>query len=434
MVSGPEARAAEQPADDGGQDAAGHPRPPLASWVVAVMLAAIGLNLRASLGSVPPLLGQLESALHLSNTAAGLLSSVAILCMGLSAPLGQRMSTRLGPERATGLLMLALALAGLVRLIPSGAGLLFASAAAAGVAMGAISALMPSLIAHHLPGRRGFVTGVYSTGLASGVALAAGTAVPLEHLLGGWRPSLATWGVIAAVTGGAWMLLTPGLRARVARRPAAPVIADHRMPWRSRTAWWVTAYSTALMIIGFSAQAWMIPLYVGLGKTSQQAADIFVVFQATQLITMLTVPAVTDHTRDRRPLLALLMLAVSAGVGMLVLDPVGMAYPAAALFGMGIGGGSTLGLVLIIDATASQADAARLGAMTLLVAFLAGGTGPLLLGMLRDLTGGFTVGYAVIGGLSLLSLASVGVYRPGRSIADQYQTAPGAAAVEAGPA
>ena len=404
-MSGPEEPAAEKPA--------------LASWVVVAMVAAIGLNLRASLGSIPPLLGQLEGALHLSNAAAGLLSSVAILCMGLSAPLGQRMSAHLGPERATGWLMLLLALAGLVRLIPAGAGLLFASAAAAGVAMGGISALMPSLIAHHLPGMRGFVTGVYSTGLAGGVALAAGTAVPLEHLLGGWRPSLATWGAIAALTAGAWMLLTPKLRARVAHLPATPATADHRMPWRSRTAWLVTAFSTALMIIGFSAQAWMIPLYVGLGKTSQQAADIFVLFQATQLITMLTVPAVTDHTRDRRLLLALLMLSTSAGVGMLVFDPVGMAYPAAALFGMGIGGGATLGLVLIIDATASQADAARLGAMTLLVAFLAGGIGPLLLGMLRDLTGGFTVGYAVIGGLSLLTLASVGVYRPVQSIADQ---------------
>ena len=91
-MSGPEAPATEKPA--------------LASWVVVVMVAAIGLNLRASLGSIPPLLGHLEGALHLSNAAAGLLSSVAILCMGLSAPLGQRMSAHLGPERATGWLML----------------------------------------------------------------------------------------------------------------------------------------------------------------------------------------------------------------------------------------------------------------------------------------------------------------------------------------
>ena len=48
-MSGPEAPATEKPA--------------LASWVVVVMVAAIGLNLRASLGSIPPLLGQLEGAL-----------------------------------------------------------------------------------------------------------------------------------------------------------------------------------------------------------------------------------------------------------------------------------------------------------------------------------------------------------------------------------
>ncbi|WP_028472403.1 CynX/NimT family MFS transporter [Nocardioides alkalitolerans] len=391
----------------------------LPAWLIVVLVGAIGLNLRASLGSVPPLLDDMNRDLHLSSTAAGLLTALAVVFMGLCAPLGQRLGARIGAEVATGLMMALLAVAGVVRLVPLGAPLLFASVALAGAAMGGASALMPSLIGHHVPSIRGFTMGIYSAGLAMGVAIAAGTAVPLEHLLGGWRPALATWGVISAVTAAAWLLITPALRGSTGSAPEHAVVVDHRMPWRSRTAWWVTLFSTSQMIIGFSGLAWITPLYVSLGKTSQEAANMFVLFQVVQLLTMLTLPALSDRTRDRRPLLGFVVASTVIGISMLLIDPVGLAIPCMTLFGMGVGGGSTLGLVLIVDVTSTQADAARLGAMTLLVAFLAGAMGPFVMGVLRDLTGGFVAGYSVMLALSVAMLLAVVAYRPGRTIHDQ---------------
>jgi MFS transporter, CP family, cyanate transporter len=415
------ARAREIPSDTA------VPRSGLPAWVVVVMVVAIGLNLRASLGSVPPLLDDMVVDLHLSNTAAGLLTSIAVVCMGLCAPLGQQLAARVGPELATGCAMLMLALAGLIRLVPWGTGLLFAAVALAGAAMGGASALMPALIGHHVPNVRGLAMGLYSAGLAMGVAVAAGTAVPLEHLLGGWRPALATWGAVAAATAAAWLLLTPRLRRTSSGRPAEAVIVDHRMPWRSRTAWWVTLFSTSQMIIGFSGLAWVTPLYVSLGLSRQEAANQLVLFQVVQLLTMLTLPPLTDHTRDRRPLLAFVLACTCAGITMLLIDPVGLSVPAMVLFGAGVGGGSTLGLVLIVDSTTTQADGARLAAMVLLVAFLAGALGPLVLGVLRDLTGGFTAGYSVMLGLSVLTLAACALYRPGRTIDDVAEPRRGSA-------
>lgn len=396
----------------------------LPAWVVVGLVLTVGLNLRASLGSVPPLLTDMNRDLHLSNTAAGFLTSLAVVFMGLCAPLGQRLGARIGPERATGLCMLLLAVAGLVRLVPAGAALLFVAVAVAGAAMGGASALMPSLIAHHVPSIRGLAMGIYSAGLAMGVAIAAGTAVPLEHLLGGWRPALAAWGVIAAAAGGLWILATPALR-RGATGPAPDaVVVDHRMPWRSVTAWWVTLFTTVNMIVGFSGLAWVTPLYVSLGMSGQEAANRFVVFQVVQLATMLTLPPLTDHTRDRRPLLAFVCACTAVGIAILLLDPVGMSIPAMLFFGAGVGGGSTLGLLLIVDTTRTQPDAARLGAMVLLVGFLAGAAGPVVLGVLRDLTGGFTAGYAVMLGLTIALLACTPVYRPGRTIHDATEPVP----------
>ena len=85
--------------------------------------------------------------------------------------------------------------------------------------MGASSALVPSLIGKHVPRIRGFTMGLYSTGLALGVAVAAWIALPSEQWLSGWRPALGLWGGITALTVVLWLALLPRLRGRARARP-----------------------------------------------------------------------------------------------------------------------------------------------------------------------------------------------------------------------
>jgi len=299
---------------------------------------------------------------------------------------------------------------------------LLVSVAVAGASMGAASALIPGIIARHVPKSRGLTTGIYSAGLAMGVAIAAWLAVPSANWLGGWRPALAVWGVFAAVTTVAWLSLIPRMRRTIHDHEDTPLI-QRRLPWRSRTAWFVVAYTTAIMIIGFSGLAWITPLYVELGESIDYAAGLFVLFQTVQLLAMLTLPTITDYTKDRRPLLFITLGAGALGIAFLLFFPLSMAIPAVALFGLGLGGGSTMGLILLVDYAGNQADAARLGAMTLLIAFIVGASGPLILGTLHDLTGSFSPGYAVMLVLTLITIAFLPLFRPGRSITDDEAAA-----------
>jgi len=380
------------------------------------MTALIGVNLRASMGSVPPLLDEIAADLDLSSTAQGLLTSVAILFIGLSAPFGQKLAARIGSERATAVVLGILAVGGLLRLGADHLPVFLVSSAVSGMGMGGASALMPSLIAHHVPQIRGFGMGMYSTGLSLGVAIAAGIAVPTEDLLGGWRPALALWGMVTALTAVLWLLLVPRLRSDSNGDTVEGIVVDHRLPWRSATAWWVTWFTTACMIIGFSGLAWVSPVYVELGVSPQKAAGYFVLFQLVQLVAMLTLPWLTDYTRDRRPLLALVLCCSTVGITCLVVAPLSLAIPAVCLFGLGAGGGSTLALVLLVDVTRTQTDGARLNAMAMLVAYPLGALAPLLLGFLHDVTGGFESGYLVILAITVFSLATVRVFRPDRSL------------------
>ena len=80
--------------------------------MTAIFLAA--LNLRAALASVPPLVNTIQDDLGLSSAAAGLLTTVPVLCMGLFAPVSQRLAHRVGREMtvavALGLLVVGLLL------------------------------------------------------------------------------------------------------------------------------------------------------------------------------------------------------------------------------------------------------------------------------------------------------------------------------------
>jgi CP family cyanate transporter-like MFS transporter len=383
--------------------------------VLIITGGLIGITLRASMGSVPPLLDDIAADLHLSSAAQGMLTSVTVLFVGLSAPLGQRLGARVGSERAMAVVLTVLTAGFVLRL---GAGELWVfllSSAVCGAGMGGASALLPSLITHHAPRVRGLGVGVYSTGLAAGVAIAAGLALPSEDLLGDWRTALAVWAVPTSVVTLLWLLLVSALRAAGDTEPDGP--PDHRLPWRSATAWWVTGYTAAWMVIGFSGLAWVMPVYVSLGIPESRAAGYFVVFQLVQLLSMLALPALTDITSDRRPLLALTLTCALVGVFLLIVAPVQLAIPAVSLFGLGAGGGLTMSLVLIADVTTTQADGARLNAMSMLIAYPLGALAPLMMGALHDVTGTFATGYSVILAVTALALCCVRAFRPSRTLA-----------------
>ena len=398
---------------------------PLSLPLFAIVIALVGLNIRAGLGSVPFLLPDITADLGLTNTGAGLITSLAVLTIGLFAPLGQRLGARIGAEVATAWCLALLCLAQLARLAPAGPAVLFATTMATGAAMGAASSMVPALIGAHARRSRGLLMGIYTTGMALGIAAAAALAVPLEHALGGWRESLAAWGVFAAVAAMAWTLVVARLR-RFRPTVVSPG-GGAGLPWSSRTARLVTVFFASQMVVGYGCMAWIAPLYVDLGRSATEAAALFVLFQVVQLASMVILPALTDLTRDRRPLLAVCSTSVSIGLVMLVVAPVTLAVPAIALAGLGAGGGATLGLVLMVDTTSSVVDGGRLTAMALLVGNAVGALAPLALGAVKDITGSFAPGLVA---LALTAGATLFVVRrlvPGLHIDD----APAPAALRA---
>lgn len=390
---------------------------PAPAWVLILLVAAVGINMRATFGAVPPLLSAIGDDLALNATLLSLLTAVPVLVMGLCAPIGHVLGARIGPERAILLLLALLTLGAGARILAFSAWTLMVCVVVIGMAMGASSALLPGFISHHLSRIRGTATGAYSLSMAMGVAFAAWVTLPLADALGGWRPSLAAWGVAALATAVWWLVLLRRMdtRRRGAADGSAPTVR-RGLPWRSPTAWWVAVMTAVAMLIGFSGVGWIAPILESYGASPREAANVFAGFQLIQILAMVTLPPLTDLTRDRRPLMLVPLLSAGTGITLLMVAPDGPTLAAALLFGFGAGGAASLSLVLIQDASRNQSEAGRLGAMVMLVANGTAALGPLALGSLRDLTGGFTAGLGAVLAVVVLGLAILPGLRPGRHV------------------
>jgi CP family cyanate transporter-like MFS transporter len=393
--------------------------------VLAAALVLVALNLRPPIASVPPVLLDIQRDLGLSGTAAGVLTALPVVCLGVFAPVAAWLATRFGVGRVVAASLVVLG-AGTLARAAGGAAWLFAATLVAGAGLAVAGALLPGIVKAHFPeDRAATVTGLYTTGLAGGALLAAALTVPLRNLLGGsWAPALAVWALPAVAALAVWRRVAivgadppPGRPGPAEAGPAElPAAAPHPtertpgrrrggLPWRSGLAWRVTLYTGLQSLLFYAALTWLSPLYQARGWSAERAGALLAVFSLAQLVATLGLPVLADRTGDRRPWIALSVGACTAGLLLVAVAPLAAPWPVAALIGFGVGGQFAMALTLLVDVAADPAASRRLSGMAFLVGYLLAAAGPPAVGRLYDATGGFTAAFLALTGIGVATLA-----------------------------
>ncbi|GAA2811309.1 MFS transporter [Kitasatospora sp. CM 4170] len=355
----------------------------------------VALNMRACLAAISPMVGEIQHAFGLSATASGLITTVPVLFQGVGAPLTPRLTRRFGTERVVLGAVLVLGAGVLLRVLPSVAAL-YAGCVVIGVAIAVLNVSMPGLVKREFPGRAAAMTGVYSTTMLVGATLAAGTSVPLEHVLGGgWQASLGAWSLLALVAAVAWLPQVLRSRQDRAAAPAAstPAAAAARpVPgiWRSPLAWQISLFMGISSLLVYTLVAWMPTILADHGMDRGEAGLVFAFSNLVQVAGAFLVPLMAGRMTSQRALAVVMAALNGVGIAVLLAAPVSGAWVAAAVLGVAQGGSLGLGLAFIVLRTDSAAGAARLGGMSQAVGYLVAAAGPVGAGALHQLTGGWT--------------------------------------------
>jgi CP family cyanate transporter-like MFS transporter len=357
---------------------------------IAVVLTA--LNLRPAITSIGPLLGEMRGSLGASTTWAGVLTTLPGLCFagaGLAAPL---LSRRFGIGAAISL-ALAVMVGGLVVRVVDGPLTVLGGTfvATAGIALSNV--LIPVVIKDSFSAKVGLMTGVYTAALQGGGALGSAVTPPLDEALGGWRPALGSWAVLGVAAFAIWIFAA---RNRVSGDVAGGGPAGTgRSLLRSPLAWMVTLFFGLQAFIAYVVMEWLPQVLMDAGVSQRDAGLLLGLISLLAVPISLIVPPMTVRQGGQSGwIVGLGVFGFTGMVGLLV-APAAAPLLWSVLVGLGM---SVFSLALTVIALRARTgeDTARLSGMAQGFGYLLAALGPFLFGLLRELTGGWTVPFTML--------------------------------------
>ncbi len=230
--------------------------------------------------------------------------------------------------------------------------------------------------------------GLWSAALMGGGGLGAAFTPWLASHSAAWHDALAWWALPALLALLSWLAIcrhlpraphqtsaSPGSRLLASAAPDAGTLfrTDQcRLP---------------------SLIAWLPPYYIQLGDSAQYSGSLLALLTVGQTAGALLLPALARR-EDRRQLLLLALALQLIGFCGFIWLPEHFSALWAIACGVGLGGAFPLCLVLALDHAGQPAVAGRLVAFMQGIGFIIAGLSPWLSGLLRSLSGNYTLDWS----------------------------------------
>ncbi len=252
--------------------------------------------------------------------------------------------------------------------------------------MATTNVLLPSLVKLHFPDRVGLMTSIYTTSLAVGLTLSSVLTVPLSDHFGSWRWGLFAWAATALVAALPWIGLVRHDRApdTAARGISLGAVA------RTRLGWGMALFFGFQSLQAYSVFGWFAQVYRDAGFSPGTAGLLLGVITAMSIPLSFWLPSWAARMEHQTWLIVGLVLCYPVGYVGLIVAPVAGAWLWAVLVGVAASVFPVVLTLIGLRARTSEGTAALSG-FTQSVGYLIAAIGPFGMGLLYDLTGGWTV-------------------------------------------
>ncbi|MFS0691034.1 MFS transporter [Sporosarcina sp. 179-K 8C2 HS] len=355
------------------------------TWLLIIGIIFIASTLRSPLTSVGPIIGPIRDSLEISNVLAGFLTTIPLLAFAFISPFVPKLSKRFGMELT---LFVALCLLTVGIVIRSAGSILFLVVGTflIGVAIAFGNVLLPALLKFSFPLHIGVMTGIYSVAMNISATTASGISAPIVvNTDFGWQGALGVWAALSMLAVILWL---PQLKNKRSVQPKLDKTSAEKpnFLWRSPLAWAVTFFMGLQSLLFYCTSAWLPEMLVSDGMTVEKAGWMLSLLQVAQLPMTFIIPILAGRMKDQR------MLVI--GTSALYLIGYGGVYAGDLSFiplwmiSIGIAGGASFGLAMMFFTlrTETHTEAAELSGMAQSSGYMLAATGPVLFGLLHDVT------------------------------------------------
>ena len=377
-------------------------------FMLAIGIIFIAANLRSPLTAVGPIVDQIRNSLHISNTLAGMITTFPLFAFAGFSPFVPRLARKYG----TGLVLfwsLAFLTLGIgLRSLFGEIGLFFGTAIL-GLSISVGNVLVPSLIKRDFSKRVGLMTGVYNASMSLFGAIASGVSIPVAVKAGlGWEGALSIWSALSFFT---LILWTPqvihkkhkNVREEVVNRVKKISAEGYGIKninesainevhlWRSPLAWQVTIYMGLQSMVLYCMYAWLPNILMSQGMKSGEAGLMLSLCQLTSIPFGFIGSVLAGRKSNQRPMTIIASLCVLSGLLGVFFGETRLEVIWMVLLGSGTALTFSMSLIFFNFRTQNADQAARLSGMAQSVGYLLASFGPMIFGLLHDITNNWTL-------------------------------------------
>ncbi|MGO5073058.1 CynX/NimT family MFS transporter [Clostridium sporogenes] len=371
-----------------------------ASLMLIIGIIFIAANLRAPLTSVGPLVKFIRDNLHISNTLAGMITTLPLFAFAIFSPVAPRLGRKFGVELVLLLSVIFLTVGIILRSLSGVAGL-FIGTAIIGLAISVANVLIPSLIKRDFQEKIGVMTGVYSISMNTFGAIASGISVPIATRLGfKWSGALGIWGILSFISIILWLPQVKRNDGEASKGHKAD--SSNVSLWKSSLAWQVTLFMGLQSLVFYSMVAWMPEILMQKGMSSNKAGWMLSLMQLALIPFTFIVSVLAGRRPNQRSL-------VISGCLFILIGILGLLYGSSQfvflwIIILGIGGGFAFSLSMMFFSlrTENSNEAAQLSGMAQSLGYLLAAFGPILFGFLHDATNSWKVPLQTLIGITVL--------------------------------
>lgn len=394
-------------------------------FMLAIGIIFIAANLRSPLTAVGPVVDQIRNSLHISNTLAGMITTFPLFAFAGFSPFVPRLARKYG----TGLVLfwsLVFLTFGIgLRSLFGEIGLFFGTAIL-GLSISVGNVLVPSLIKRDFSKRVGLMTGIYNASMSLFGAIASGVSIPVAVKAGlGWEGALGIWAALSFIALILWIPQVKRGKQKTtiledvvnsdnnARRVSMEKQAINEVHlWRSPLAWQVTIYTGLQSMVLYCMYAWLPNILISQGMKSGDAGWMLSLCQLSSLPMGLIGSVLAGRRSNQRAMTIVASLCVLSGLLGVFLGETRLEFIWMVLLGSGTALTFSMSLIFFNFRTQNADQAAGLSGMAQSVGYLLASFGPIIFGLLHDITDNWTLPLIILIAIAVICLfAGLGASR-----------------------